>query len=118
MGAGPWCAPGDMTYSHVCYRNGELVCRITGPATESILPVIADGRTPECPKMDVAPDVSLADMNQRLFDQETFKDVKFVLDDGEEMAHKAVLAAASEVFAAMFASKMQEGATGEVVVQG
>eukprot|EP00928_Gymnodinium_smaydae_P036652 TRINITY_DN25596_c0_g1_i1.p1 TRINITY_DN25596_c0_g1~~TRINITY_DN25596_c0_g1_i1.p1 ORF type:complete len:420 (-),score=64.86 TRINITY_DN25596_c0_g1_i1:106-1365(-) len=51
----------------------------------------------------------LLNLNQRLFDADD-KDVTFVLQDGKELAHKAVLRAASDVWAGMFDSNMREHA--------
>ncbi|XP_043287598.1 speckle-type POZ protein-like [Venturia canescens] len=43
-----------------------------------------------------------------LYEKKTFSDVTFVFDDKKLLAHKAVLAVRSEVFEAMFSSKMKE----------
>jgi len=53
-------------------------------------------------------------MYEHMLKSRQFADVTFVLADGEEMAHRAVLAASSEVFHAMFLHSMQEGQGGKV----
>mmetsp|Transcript_19208 Transcript_19208/g.25797 ORF Transcript_19208/g.25797 Transcript_19208/m.25797 type:complete len:344 (+) Transcript_19208:38-1069(+) len=54
------------------------------------------------------------DMYEHLFNTKRFEDVAFVLADGREGAHKVVLSAASDAFAAMFEQPMQEGQSGQV----
>lgn len=54
------------------------------------------------------------ELSERLFQDETFKDVTFKLCDGEERAHRSVMAAASSVFAAMHSGSMREASTGVV----
>ncbi|CAK0899758.1 unnamed protein product [Prorocentrum cordatum] len=54
------------------------------------------------------------DLYDRLLEDQSFHDVTFKLSDGEERAHKSVLAAASSAFGTMFSPPMQEGATGKV----
>lgn len=61
------------------------------------------------------PQVQL-DLYDKLLEDNNFHDVTFKLADGEERAHKSVLAAASNAFATMFALPMQEGATGTVTL--
>lgn len=53
-------------------------------------------------------------MCAKLYEDRQFADVTFVLADGEERAHKAVLAASSDAFSAMFTQPMQEHAQGKV----
>lgn len=53
-------------------------------------------------------------MCTKLYEDRQFADVTFVLADGEERAHKAVLAASSDAFAAMFSQPMQEQVQGKV----
>jgi len=60
----------------------------------------------------------VVDMYEQLFNTKRFEDVLFVLADGTEGAHKVVLAAASEVFAAMFEQPMQELQSGKVELRG
>lgn len=50
----------------------------------------------------------LMGMYENLLKDRNFADVTFVLSDGEELAHRAVLAASSDVFAAMFMHSMRE----------
>mmetsp|Transcript_96151 Transcript_96151/g.206290 ORF Transcript_96151/g.206290 Transcript_96151/m.206290 type:complete len:357 (-) Transcript_96151:84-1154(-) len=54
------------------------------------------------------------DMYETLFNTKRFEDVIFLLADGNEGAHKVVLAAASDAFAAMFEQPMQETQSGKV----
>ena len=51
-----------------------------------------------------------------LLDKETISDVHFIVQNLKIAAHKAVLAARSPVFAAMFQNEMQENSSNEVVV--
>lgn len=51
---------------------------------------------------------------ESMLDNPQFMDVTFKLADGELQAHKCVLAAASSVFAGMFASYMKESLSGVV----
>jgi len=60
-----------------------------------------------------AESVSL-ELSERLFHDDAFKDVTFKLHDGEERAHRSVMAAASSVFAAMHSGPMREATTGTV----
>jgi len=60
----------------------------------------------------------VVDMYEQLFNTKRFEDVLFVLADGSEGAHKVVLAAASQVFAAMFEQPMQELQSGRVELRG
>lgn len=54
------------------------------------------------------------DMYEHLFNTRRFEDVTFELADGTEGAHRVVLAAASDAFAAMFEQPMQEYQSGKV----
>lgn len=54
------------------------------------------------------------EMYEHLYTSRRFEDVSFALADGEEGAHKVVLAAASDAFAAMFEQPMQECRSGKV----
>lgn len=60
----------------------------------------------------------VVDMYEHLFNSKRFEDVVFVLADGTEGAHKVVLAAASDAFAAMFEQPMQEFQSGRVELRG
>ena len=51
-----------------------------------------------------------------LLEKETISDVHFIVQNLKIAAHKAVLAARSPVFAAMFQNEMQENSSNEVVV--
>lgn len=53
-------------------------------------------------------------MTEKLFEEKQFADVTFVLADGQEHAHRAILAASSDAFAAMFSQPMQESVSGRV----
>ena len=58
------------------------------------------------------------DLNDKLFGDEQFKDVRFrVRGGGEVAAHKSVLGTASPVFAKMFGAPMQEKHSGIVQVE-
>eukprot|EP00929_Paragymnodinium_shiwhaense_P113405 TRINITY_DN81697_c0_g1_i1.p1 TRINITY_DN81697_c0_g1~~TRINITY_DN81697_c0_g1_i1.p1 ORF type:complete len:387 (-),score=60.46 TRINITY_DN81697_c0_g1_i1:204-1364(-) len=56
----------------------------------------------------------LVERYTRLFNAEASKDVTFKLSDGEEKAHRNVLAAASDVFAGMFEQDMREKKDGVI----
>lgn len=58
------------------------------------------------------------EMYEHLYISKRFEDVTFALADGEETAHKVVLAAASDAFAAMFEHSMQECRSGKVEMSG
>mmetsp|Transcript_60115 Transcript_60115/g.143257 ORF Transcript_60115/g.143257 Transcript_60115/m.143257 type:complete len:350 (+) Transcript_60115:93-1142(+) len=58
--------------------------------------------------------LGVMEMYEHLFNSRKFEDVTFELMDGREGAHKAVLSAASEAFAAMFEQPMQESQSGRV----
>merc|ERR1740121_1689386 len=109
-----WSAAGDDSWVQACLVNGVEVARLVGPKESEILPMVAAGSTPQCDQDDSTLDDHVTALNHRMFEQESHKDITFVFDDGEERAHKAVLAAASDAFAAMFASSMQETISGRI----
>lgn len=73
-------------------------------------PVLALCPPGAAPGASVSGTTSL-EWTDKLFEDDTFKDVTFKLADGEVRAHKNVLVAGSSVFAAMFSNPMKEAQT-------
>lgn len=115
---GPWPLPGVMDFTQHFFVNDVEIYQLKGPDMSQIMPALPQDETPPPPPPPVDPqsavNESVAELNRRMFECEALKDVTFIVDDGEEKAHKAVLAAASEVFESMFTSGMQETQTGQV----
>jgi hypothetical protein len=63
---------------------------------------------------DHDPSEKVVMLNELMLESDHFKDVKFRLSDGEESAHKSVLAVASEVFSAMLLGQMKESHIGTI----
>lgn len=59
----------------------------------------------------------LENLNEKLFESGEYSDFKIIIDDREFNVHKAVLAAGSSVFAAMFRCKMKESIENQLLVE-
>ena len=89
-----------------------ILCRIEKTDSE-------DSKKCDCPDEDAQTLRNrrrLVEDYSTLLEKETISDVHFIVQNLKIAAHKAVLAARSPVFAAMFQNEMQENSSNEVVV--
>ncbi|XP_053698228.1 protein roadkill isoform X4 [Sabethes cyaneus] len=98
--------PGDI-YFHLCFRLDLQVSVVADSVNISGQSNIIQFKVPEC---KLSEDLGI------LFDNEKFSDVTLAVGGREFQAHKAILAARSPVFAAMFEHEMEERKQNRVAI--